>query len=773
MKKKLKKSAVLGILLSTTIAGGVDVHAQEMNAAEPAEETAAASSYTTKDIEVVEQLKDPFGNVITEQSYYRTGGDVNVIDRETLEKRHFNQLSDALKTVPGVLVRKPGYRGGEMGIENTHSVLSINGDDRVVVLVDGRRVDNSASNVLQPWTEDGTKAMVDINQIINMNGVEQIEVIKGPGASIYGSDATGGVINIITRKGEGEAQGTLDISTGSWNRHNYKLTYSGALDANRLKYFVSLSREMSGDAKYKDGLSGDSYRWLNTGYKDQAANIRVDYDFDKNHTLYFSHNHVQGDDDYPMTAPEHRYFNPTDWHRIITDWNVHRKRGETDNPGFRNLRYTWAATGAYNAYNKNNNDLTYVFHRDNGMESFIRIYNQNERYWGAFGAGDARDPDISPNTPAWDEWVRQNYVGRSEKHWFFRMENYGMQLQLGKAYGRHNWLTTWTYDRSKFENHRLYKGIVSRMERSSINGYLQDKIFVSDKFEITPALRYAHYTDASEDDGKGGNETHGQTRGVFTPSLHMQYAFEKGTSAYLGYTRVHRPLRPNDYTSSYEDPYGNELLANLKDERGDVWTIGLRHDFSKRTSASVHYDYTWMSNAVVGYNVLDPSDPTQSFYRAVNANELKKSFNLTLQHRFDKHLTVGADYFHTYDRYSAKDGMTFDPDLSLADGNVNSVINELRPANVYKFDIAYDNRRLNASLSGTWYTGMNTMVFTSTRKLIMDFNINYKLHKDMTIYASIENLTNAAYETVGSDYYGPAAYPELGRAFMIGAKYTF
>ena len=753
--------------------GGVDVHAQEMNAAEPAEETAAASSYTTKDIEVVEQLKDPFGNVITEQSYYRTGGDVNVIDRETLEKRHFNQLSDALKTVPGVLVRKPGYRGGEMGIENTHSVLSINGDDRVVVLVDGRRVDNSASNVLQPWTEDGTKAMVDINQIINMNGVEQIEVIKGPGASIYGSDATGGVINIITRKGEGEAQGTLDISTGSWNRHNYKLTYSGALDANRLKYFVSLSREMSGDAKYKDGLSGDSYRWLNTGYKDQAANIRVDYDFDKNHTLYFAHNHVQGDDDYPMTAPEHRYFNPTDWHRIITDWNVHRKRGETDNPGFRNLRYTWAATGAYNAYNKNNNDLTYVFHRDNGMESFIRIYNQNERYWGAFGAGDARDPDISPNTPAWDEWVRQNYVGRSEKHWFYRMENYGMQLQLGKVYGRHNWLTTWTYDRSKFENHRLYKGIVSRMERSSINGYLQDKIFVSDKFEITPALRYARYTDASEDDGKGGNETHGQTRGVFTPSLHMQYAFEKGTSAYLGYTRVHRPLRPNDYTSSYEDPYGNELLANLKDERGDVWTIGLRHDFSKKTSASVHYDYTWMSNAVVGYNVLDPSDPTQSFYRAVNANELKKSFNLTLQHRFDKHLTVGADYFHTYDRYSAKDGMTFDPDLSLADGNVNSVINELRPANVYKFDIAYDNRRLNASLSGTWYTGMNTMVFTSTRKLIMDFNINYKLHKDMTIYASIENLTNAAYETVGSDYYGPAAYPELGRAFMIGAKYTF
>ena len=530
---------------------------------------------------------------------------------------------------------------------------------------------------------------------------------------------------------------------------------------------------MSGDAKYKDGLSGNTYRWLNTGYKDDATNIRIDYDFDKNHAVYFSHNHMHGDDDYPLTAPDHRYFNPTDWHRIITDWQLYRKRGEADNPGFRNLRYTWAATGAYNAYNKNNNDMTYVFHRDNGMESFIRIYNQHERYWGAFGAGDARDPSISPSMPAWDEWVRQHYVGRSQKQWFYHMENYGLQLQLGKSYGKHNLLTTWTYDRSKFDNHDLDDGTVSHMERSSISSYLQDKIFVSDKFEITPSLRYARYTDTSEVDGNNVHKNSGQTCGVFTPSLNMQYAFEKGTSAYFGYTRVHRPLRPRDYTTTYEDPYGNELRANLKDERGDVWTMGLRHDFSKKTSASVHYDYTRMSNAVVGYNVLDPSNPNNSFYRPVNANEVKKSFNLTLQHRFDNHLTVSADYFRTYDRYSAKDGMTFDPDLSLADGNVNSVINELRPANVYKFDIAYDNRRLNASLSGTWYTGMNTTAFSAKRKLIMDFNINYKLHKDMTVYASIENLTNTAYETVGSDYYGPAAFPELGRSLMIGAKYTF
>ena len=76
------------------------------------EENNTSSSYVTKDIEVAGEMKDPFGNVMTEQSYYRTGGDVDVIDRDMLEKRHYDQLSDALRQVPGVQIKTPGYRGG-------------------------------------------------------------------------------------------------------------------------------------------------------------------------------------------------------------------------------------------------------------------------------------------------------------------------------------------------------------------------------------------------------------------------------------------------------------------------------------------------------------------------------------------------------------------------------------------------------------------------------------------------------------------------------------
>lgn len=77
-------------------------------------------------------------------------------------------------------------------------------------------VDNATSTRFGSSNASGTRTMVDLNQVVNINNVEKIEVIKGPGASVYGADATGGVINIITRKGADENQGTIDLSTGSW-----------------------------------------------------------------------------------------------------------------------------------------------------------------------------------------------------------------------------------------------------------------------------------------------------------------------------------------------------------------------------------------------------------------------------------------------------------------------------------------------------------------------------------------------------------------------------
>lgn len=117
--------------------------------------------------------KDEYGNTITEQSYYRTGGDVKVITREEIEKRHYRDVTEAIKRVPGVTFQNPGYRGGEYGYQFYNNGVSINGDSRVVVLVDGRRVDNITSGRLGDSSERGSKSTgVNIDEVTNMDAID-------------------------------------------------------------------------------------------------------------------------------------------------------------------------------------------------------------------------------------------------------------------------------------------------------------------------------------------------------------------------------------------------------------------------------------------------------------------------------------------------------------------------------------------------------------------------------------------------------------------------
>lgn len=135
--KKGMKSAFAATLALTACFGGISTYAafdENLNV-------------YTLDAVVVEadKTKNKFGDTVTEQSYYRTGGDVKVITREEIEKRHYTDVTEAIKRVPGVTFTNAGYRGGQYGYNSYNNSMAINGDSRVIVLIDGRRVDNAAS----------------------------------------------------------------------------------------------------------------------------------------------------------------------------------------------------------------------------------------------------------------------------------------------------------------------------------------------------------------------------------------------------------------------------------------------------------------------------------------------------------------------------------------------------------------------------------------------------------------------------------------------------
>jgi len=162
------------------------------NAPAPASAPAAtASSSPAVQAEAVLVATLPEVHVVSaagyEQDIRNAPASISVIKREELENKQFSSLQDIAREVPGVAVIGSGRQSG----------ISIRGMEKgyTLILVDGMRVRSETGNPRELNNED-----LDSNYIPPLSAVERIEVIRGPMSSLYGSDAMGGIINVITKK---------------------------------------------------------------------------------------------------------------------------------------------------------------------------------------------------------------------------------------------------------------------------------------------------------------------------------------------------------------------------------------------------------------------------------------------------------------------------------------------------------------------------------------------------------------------------------------------
>lgn len=185
----------------------------------------AAEQAVTKDVESITVTASGF-----EQLLSQAPASVSVIDRKQLAQRAYKDVTDALRDVPGVTVTGGGYRQD----------ISIRGlpAQYTSILVDGKKQTGRES---QPNGSGGYEQ----DWLPPLDSIERIEIVRGPMSTLYGSDAMGGVINIITRKnyrkwgGNLRAETRLQQHSDSGSDSQVQLAVSGPLIADLLS--VSLS----------------------------------------------------------------------------------------------------------------------------------------------------------------------------------------------------------------------------------------------------------------------------------------------------------------------------------------------------------------------------------------------------------------------------------------------------------------------------------------------------------------------------------------------------
>jgi iron complex outermembrane receptor protein len=140
----------------------------------------------------------------TKEEISNAPGSIHIVSREDLEKRDIKTIDDAFSIIPGVFVKR---NKGLMDSTSSVRLRGFNNDRYTLIMIDGHPVNDAYTGGVE-WG------------MLPIESVEKIEVVKGPASALYGGNAMGGVINIITRT-PNKTQGLIKAGMGNNGTYGY------------------------------------------------------------------------------------------------------------------------------------------------------------------------------------------------------------------------------------------------------------------------------------------------------------------------------------------------------------------------------------------------------------------------------------------------------------------------------------------------------------------------------------------------------------------------
>jgi len=466
--------------------------------------TAAWAEDTVKVKEVVVTA------IRAEEQTEKLPANVTVITEEDINASTATTVQELLKEKESIIVRDLYGNGAKSTVDMRGFGRGLN----TVILIDGRKVN------------EVDLSGVDWN-LIPLENVERIEIVRGGGGVLYGDNAMAGVINIITKKGEKqkpelEAGGRLE----SYNGHSEHVSLRGAVD--KFSYFVF------GKYRETDGYRDNS----NVRAKDVGGNVT----FDITDTLYvgFRGNYHQDHTGLPGG---------------LTEAQIAQNRRQTNDPG-NGVDYNQSNLGVFAG-------VTPVDWLEIEAE-----YSHNRRDSDELLTGDFFGDTYSSVT-ARDIDTDEYKVKLTSRH---------------EVFGHKNVLVTGV-DRSRVQvdndNVFDYFGTwltLTDLEKRELGIYVQDDFYATDALTLSAGYRYTHAEYEAMVIGMGSGA---EDFDLSAYHAGITYNYAEGAKVYASYSRDFR--LPT--TDELFDTIGNVTL--LRPEKSDTFEVGVVHPILKGLTARV------------------------------------------------------------------------------------------------------------------------------------------------------------------------------------------
>ena len=688
----------------------------------------------------------------TEKSVETAPGSVTVVGQEEIKKRNIQTVDQALNAIPGVMNRRAT---GLLDPIATITMRGLPGSQRTLMMLDGFTLNDPYSG--------GQRDLLGIAP----EDVERIEVIRGPFSSLYGGYAMGGVVNVITKMPE-ERKISFKPGYGS------DISREEGLENLRRVYFSY------GD-KFFDKLS----TYISYGYRATDG-----YTTDYNVTSKTPPEGITGGSPTTSSTGASRYLIGDKGDREWWDDSLSVK-GKYEFTDVTNLSLSFTKTR--NEY-KYDDVQTYLYDSDGqevwsygtvteksflageygreGINSSATLETKISSLQVKLTAG-ILDWDKSWNTVAGSDATSSGGSGTISdcpltaynSDLQFTLPLFERHILTFGGTGRQSEVENTTKALTDWRNKDSTTNLTYQAEGKSkgFSVFVQDEIMILDNLTVYIGVRedwWETYDGYANDVGEEGYPQSFDSRSAsyFSPKASVVYSPLEKTTLRASIGKAFRPPTVYELYRTYTGSYGTVYASNpdLDPETTTSWDLGVEQKLWKGAKVGI----TYFDNLIE--DLIYSTSPYSGYYEKQNAGEARsKGFEIEVEQKFDKWLTLFANYTYT------------DAEITENDAAPETVGKQLTdvPENMYNLGAYVQWGRFSASAIGRYISkryssdeNLDTVdnVFGSYDPFfVTDVKVSYKLSDMLTLSLSVDNLFDEQYYNYRKQP-GTSWYFELG-----------